>query len=190
MFIDKISIMRMKWRHNVCCIQHTLCSVFSSVAISISFLKPEIIGMWNKWKGSEVMASQGTVSVLFGGSGGENWRKPQIAAVARDTADTQASHLPYAAKSATCALFSPLPNISYRARACWISGFAIILRHSTLGRVPTDEWSARLRGLFHTAHNIKTSTPLAMFEPAIPASERPQTHALDRAAPGIGTRAL
>ena len=29
----------------------------------------------------------------------------------------------------------------------------------------------------------------AGFEPAIPASERPQTHALDRAATGIGTSA-
>jgi hypothetical protein len=28
--------------------------------------------------------------------------------------------------------------------------------------------------------------PPAEFEPAIPASERPQTHALDRAAIGIG----
>jgi hypothetical protein len=28
--------------------------------------------------------------------------------------------------------------------------------------------------------------PPAEFEPAIPASERPQTHALDRAATGIG----
>ena len=28
--------------------------------------------------------------------------------------------------------------------------------------------------------------PPAGFEPAIPASERPQTHALDRAASGIG----
>jgi hypothetical protein len=28
---------------------------------------------------------------------------------------------------------------------------------------------------------------LARFEPAIPASERPQTHALDRAATGIGS---
>ena len=28
--------------------------------------------------------------------------------------------------------------------------------------------------------------PPAGFEPAVPASERPQTHALDRAATGIG----
>ena len=31
--------------------------------------------------------------------------------------------------------------------------------------------------------------PLAEFELAIPASERPQTHALDRAATGIGFEA-
>jgi hypothetical protein len=40
-----------------------------------------------------------------------------------------------------------------------------------------------------TAHNYRktqTSMPPAEFEPAIPASERPQTHALDRAATGIG----
>ena len=30
--------------------------------------------------------------------------------------------------------------------------------------------------------------PPAGFEPAIPASERPQTHALDRVATGIGSR--
>jgi len=28
---------------------------------------------------------------------------------------------------------------------------------------------------------------LAVFEPAVPPGERPQTHALDRAAPGIGS---
>jgi hypothetical protein len=32
--------------------------------------------------------------------------------------------------------------------------------------------------------------PPAGFEPAIPASERPQTHALDRAANGIGSSSL
>ena len=30
----------------------------------------------------------------------------------------------------------------------------------------------------------------ARFEPAIPASERPQTHALDRSATGIGVKAV
>jgi hypothetical protein len=37
----------------------------------------------------------------------------------------------------------------------------------------------------HT-HKRKTSMPPAGFEPVIPASEHPQTHALDRAATGIG----
>ena len=34
-------------------------------------------------------------------------------------------------------------------------------------------------------HATQTSMPLAGFEPAIPASERPQTHAVERAATGI-----
>jgi hypothetical protein len=43
-------------------------------------------------------------------------------------------------------------------------GFTITLRHTTLGRTALDEG----------------------FEPTIPVSERPQTHALDRTATGIG----
>jgi hypothetical protein len=68
-------------------------------------------------------------------------------------------------------------------------GFTITLRHTTLGRTPLDECSARRRDLYLTTHNThkgQTSMPLAEFEPAIPASERPQTQALDRAATGIG----
>ena len=38
----------------------------------------------------------------------------------------------------------------------------------------------------HNTHNRQTSMPLVGFEPAIPARERPQTHALDDAANGIG----
>jgi hypothetical protein len=64
----------------------------------------------------------------------------------------------------------------------------ITLRHSTLGKTPLDEWSARRRGLYLTTHNTqkrhKAMSP-AGFEPAIPASKRPQTHVLDRAATGI-----
>ena len=39
----------------------------------------------------------------------------------------------------------------------------------------------------HNTHNRQTSIPPEGFEPAIPASERQQTHALDRAATGLGT---
>jgi hypothetical protein len=46
-----------------------------------------------------------------------------------------------------------------------------------------------LPNLYLTTHNIynrQTSMHPAGFKPAIPASERPQTHALDRAVTGIG----
>ena len=62
-------------------------------------------------------------------------------------------------------------------------------RHTTSGRTPLDVWSARRRDLYLTTHNTykrQISMPPKGFEPAIPASERPQTHALNRAATGIG----
>jgi hypothetical protein len=39
-----------------------------------------------------------------------------------------------------------------------------------------------------TTHTTQRSMPPAGFEPAIPASQRPQTYALDRAATGMRTR--
>jgi hypothetical protein len=69
-------------------------------------------------------------------------------------------------------------------------GFTITLfRHPTLGRTPLDEGPARRRDLYLTTHNThKRQTPISPveFEPAIAESELPQTHALDRAATGIG----
>jgi len=38
----------------------------------------------------------------------------------------------------------------------------------------------------HNTHKRQTSMPSAGFKPAIPASEQPKTHALDRAASDIG----
>ena len=56
-------------------------------------------------------------------------------------------------------------------------GFMIILRHTTLVRIPLDERSARRRDLTtHNTHKRQTSMPPAGFEPTIPASEQPQTH--------------
>ena len=72
-------------------------------------------------------------------------------------------------------------------------GFTIALRHTTVGRTPLDEWSALRRDLYlttHNTHNRQTSMPPAWFEPAIQASERPQTQALDRAAIGTGPPVL
>ena len=62
--------------------------------------------------------------------------------------------------------------------------------HTTLGRTPLDEWSARRRSFYLTTHNTtkrETSLPPAGFEPAIPASEQPKTHGLDRATTRIGS---
>jgi hypothetical protein len=63
------------------------------------------------------------------------------------------------------------------------------IRHNTLGRTPLDEGPARRRDLYLTTHNThkrQTSMPPVGFKPTIPVSERPQTHALDRTATGIG----
>jgi len=67
--------------------------------------------------------------------------------------------------------------------------FTITLGHTTLGRTPLGEWSARRSDLYLTtqnSHKKQTSLPPAVFEPAIPASEQPQTDAFDSAATGIG----
>ena len=69
----------------------------------------------------------------------------------------------------------------------------ITLRHTTLGRTPLDERSARRRDFYltiHNTHNRQASMPPAGFELTIPASERPQTNALDRAATGTGDKKI
>ena len=61
--------------------------------------------------------------------------------------------------------------------------------NTTLGRTPLDNRSARGRDLYLTTHNYQnrqTFMPPAAFEPAFPASEWPQTQALDRVGTGTG----
>ena len=63
-----------------------------------------------------------------------------------------------------------------------------IFRHIHTWWDPLDEWSVRCTDLYLTTnntHNRQTPMTLGGFEPTIPASEQPQTHALDRAATGI-----
>ena len=70
----------------------------------------------------------------------------------------------------------------------WLS-FTITLSHTTLSRTPPDEWWARRRDVYLTTHNTynrQASMHPIGFEPAIPANERPQIHASERAATGIG----
>jgi len=59
-------------------------------------------------------------------------------------------------------------------------GSNITLRHTTLGRTPLYEWSARLSDLYLTSHNThkrQTSMLRAGFKHRIPASELPPIHA-------------
>jgi hypothetical protein len=61
--------------------------------------------------------------------------------------------------------------------------------HSTLGKTPLDEWSARRRDIYlktHNTYNRHPSISPAGFEPSVPASDRLETHALVRAGTGIG----
>jgi len=68
-------------------------------------------------------------------------------------------------------------------------GFTITPRHTTFGRTSLDECPTRRRDPYLTTNNIykkQTSMLPAEFEPAIPTSERPQTHSLDRAGTWLG----
>jgi hypothetical protein len=68
-------------------------------------------------------------------------------------------------------------------------GFTITFRHTTPRRTPLNESSARRRDFYVTTHNThkrQRAMPPPGFEPTIPPNERPHTHALDRAAIGIG----
>jgi len=65
----------------------------------------------------------------------------------------------------------------------------ITLRDTTFGRTPVGVLSARRTDLYlttHDTHKRQISMSPAGFESAIPASERPQTHALDGAATRVG----
>jgi hypothetical protein len=69
-------------------------------------------------------------------------------------------------------------NYDYITLYLYFRGFTITLRHTTVGRTPLNKGSTRRSNLYltHNTHK-KHSCHLAGFEPAVPASERPQTHA-------------
>jgi len=69
----------------------------------------------------------------------------------------------------------------------------VTLRHTILGNIPLDMWSAFHRDFYLTTHNThKRQTTMLPegFEPAILASERPQTCTIERVAIGIGVEIL
>jgi len=68
--------------------------------------------------------------------------------------------------------------------------FRITLRHTTLDRTSPGEWPARRTDLYlttHNTHNRPVTTLSGGFIPTIPASDRQQKHALDRASIGFGS---
>ena len=86
--------------------------------------------------------------------------------------------------------FPPLCKSPQWARASLYRGLTITLRHTTLGWASLGEWSVRRRDLYLTTHNTHkrhSCTLPAGFEPATPASKRPQTHALHCAGTAFGT---
>jgi uncharacterized membrane protein YgcG len=63
--------------------------------------------------------------------------------------------------------------------------------HTTVGLLWTsDRPVAETSTWQHNTHKRQTSMPPVVFEPAMPASQRPHTQALDRAATGIGKSKL
>jgi len=95
----------------------------------------------------------------------------------------------YVTDIAVCSSYSSGAAAPQWARA---SLFFRFLDHEqkriTVGRTPLDASSSHRRDLYLTTHNIHTrqiTMSPAGFEPAISASERPHTDALDRAATGF-----
>jgi hypothetical protein len=83
----------------------------------------------------------------------------------------------------------PSPTYSQQVSRLFIFTWSHSDTHTRVGRTPLDEGSARRRDLYLTTQTLykrQTSMPPVGFEPTIPASARPHTYALDRAATGIG----
>jgi len=88
----------------------------------------------------------------------------------------------------SCNFFSGLDHSS-GPRPTRRGGFEIKLRPNSLSTTSMDEWSVRRRDhclIVLKTHNRQTSMSSGRFEPAIPASERPQIRALGREVTGIG----
>jgi len=95
-------------------------------------------------------------------------------------------------------LKKPIPSYPWRnspppqwSRASHYRIFTITFRHTTLGRTPLDEWSARRRDLYlatHNTHKRKTAKLPAGFKPSVPANKLLQNQAFDLAATGIGPK--
>jgi hypothetical protein len=66
------------------------------------------------------------------------------------------------------------------------SGFLNHTYRHKVGLLWTNDQPVSETSTYTGQHNRQTSMPAPGFKPATPATERPQTYALDRAATGIG----
>jgi hypothetical protein len=91
----------------------------------------------------------------------------------------------------TYGFYVPWHNSPQWANASSFLRFAITFRHTTLGRIPlwtSDQPDGATSSWQHSIINIiQVSIPVVGFEPAVPASEWPQTHSLERPITVIGT---
>ena len=77
-------------------------------------------------------------------------------------------------------IFSPTHCATASSVPPHCRGFTLTLRHAAFSMTPLYELPAQRRGLYlatHNIHKIQISVPPVGFEPAIPASEQPHTHA-------------
>ena len=131
---------------------------------------------------------------LYGGLGGPQGRSGQVRKISPPPGFDPRSVQPIASRYTDWAT-RPI-KIANKTLVIYIHGETapvsqglLIIENSrshsgtALSRTFLDEWSARHRNLYlttHNTHNRQTSIPPAVFEPAIPANKRPQTHSLDR----------
>jgi hypothetical protein len=114
-----------------------------------------------------------------------------VTSISKTSADPSVYTVSHPGSTFSLTILSPPPGATATSwpGASHCRGSRSHSRRTSVGRTLLDEWPARRRDLYltkHNTHNGHTSMAPVGFEPAIPASERPKTHALDRVANGIG----
>ena len=148
-------------------------------------------GVWHSWDpyrmeyiqkhtGNRLMSETVLVSILP--------NKTFLRSSLRSTSCSQSNTL--ISINITCVFFLGRDSPQWALASSFMRFLDHTQQHTTVGRTPLEEWSARRRKFYlktHNTHNRQTDMFPVGFEPTISAGERPQTDALDRAATGTGT---
>ena len=119
------------------------------------------------------------------------YRKKKIHKPRNTNLETSHSQTPQVSASKFIFFFSHCVTVPSGPGHPHYRGFTITLTYTTLGRNPLDEWSARRRDLYLTTHHTHLRQTSISRRNSNPQSQRASahiTHALDRAANGIGFR--